>query len=68
MEDQYFPDERREGINEMVSYDFGKREPYTTRYEQLAQNDEDWLVRATAILRPEPRPRQRSNADFRQSA
>jgi HEAT repeat protein len=49
MEDQYFPDERREGINELVAKDFGKREPYTKRYEQIAQFDDDWLVRATAI-------------------
>jgi hypothetical protein len=49
MEDQYFPDERREGINELVSRDFGKRAPYTKRYEQIAQYDNDWLVRATAI-------------------
>jgi HEAT repeat protein len=49
MEDQYFPDERREGINDLVKRDFGKREPYIKRYEQIAQNDPDWLVRATAI-------------------
>jgi HEAT repeat protein len=49
MEDQYFPDERREGINELVKKDFGKREPYTTRYDQIAKSDDDWLVRATAI-------------------
>jgi hypothetical protein len=49
MEDTYFPDERREGINDLVKRDFGKREPYTKRYEQIAQFDNDWLVRATAI-------------------
>jgi HEAT repeat protein len=49
MEDTYFPDERREGINELVNRDFGKREPYTKRYDQIAQSDPDWLVRATAI-------------------
>ena len=49
MEDQYFPDERREGINELVKKDFGKREPYTKRYDQIAKFDDDWLVRATAI-------------------
>src|SRR5437588_728587 len=49
MEDQYFPDERREGINELVKRDFGKREPYTKRYDQIAKFDDDWLVRATAI-------------------
>src|SRR6185369_10448902 len=49
MEDQYFPDERREGINDLAARDFGKREPYTQRYVQIAQTDDDWLVRATAI-------------------
>jgi hypothetical protein len=49
MEDQYFPDERREGINELVKHDFGRREPYTKRYDQIAKLDDDWLVRATAI-------------------
>jgi HEAT repeats len=49
VEDPYFPDERREGINELVSKDFGKRPPYTTRYAQIAKLDDDWLVRATAV-------------------
>lgn len=49
MEDRYFPDERRIGLNRLVSYDFGRREPYTTRYQEIAQYDSDWLVRATAI-------------------
>ena len=49
MEDKYFPDERRNGINRLASRDFGRREPYTERYRQIAQYDSDWLVRATAI-------------------
>ncbi len=49
MEDQSYPDERRQGINELVKQDFAKHEPYTTRYVQIAQTDDDWLVRATAI-------------------
>lgn len=49
LEDPYFPDERREGINELVKRDFGKRDPYTKRYDQIAKFDDDWLVRATAI-------------------
>ena len=49
MEDQYFPDERRIGVNKLSDYDFGRREPYIRRYEQIAQFDSDWLVRATAI-------------------
>jgi hypothetical protein len=49
MEDPYFADERFIGINRLVRQKYGKREPYTTRYRQIAQNDPDWLVRATAI-------------------
>jgi hypothetical protein len=49
MESQYYPDERRDGINRLVSRPYGKRPPYTTRYEQIAQYDSDYLVRATAI-------------------
>ncbi|HEX3356751.1 MAG TPA: HEAT repeat domain-containing protein [Tepidisphaeraceae bacterium] len=49
MEDQSYPDERRQGLNELVKQDFGKRAPYTTRYVQIAGTDDDWLVRATAI-------------------
>jgi hypothetical protein len=47
--DQYFPDERREGINELVERGYGRQSPYTDRYASLAQNDKDYLVRATAI-------------------
>ncbi|HVT88510.1 MAG TPA: HEAT repeat domain-containing protein [Tepidisphaeraceae bacterium] len=49
MEDQYFADERRIGIAELANRDFGRRDPYVTRYEQIAQLDADWMVRATAI-------------------
>jgi hypothetical protein len=49
MEDPYFPDERREGINQLVDHDYGKRPPYTTRYKQIAQTDTDFTVRAAAI-------------------
>ncbi|HTL29732.1 MAG TPA: HEAT repeat domain-containing protein [Tepidisphaeraceae bacterium] len=49
MESQYYPDERREGINRLVDRTYGRRPPYTTRYEQIAQYDSDYLVRATAI-------------------
>jgi hypothetical protein len=49
MEDRYFPDERRVGINKLADRNFGRREPYTDRYIQVAQYDSDWLVRATAI-------------------
>jgi hypothetical protein len=49
MEDRYFPDERRVGINHLAERQFGRREPYTDRYIQVAQYDSDWLVRATAV-------------------
>jgi hypothetical protein len=49
MEDQYFPDERRQGINRLADRDFGRRPPYTDRYAHIAQYDSDYLVRATAI-------------------
>ena len=49
MEDAEYPDNRRWGINKLVSRDYGKRDPYTKRYAQIAQSDDDWLVRATAI-------------------
>lgn len=49
MEDPYFADERREGIGYLVARDYGKKEPYTKRYSQIAVGDEDYLVRATAI-------------------
>lgn len=49
MEDQYFPDERRQGIAKLAARDFGRREPYIKRYQQIAEFDSDWLVRATAI-------------------
>ena len=49
MEDPYFPDERRQGVNELVERDWGQRPPYTERYAQIAQNDRDHLVRAAAI-------------------
>jgi HEAT repeat protein len=49
MEDANRPDNRRIGINGLVRHEFAQREPYTTRYRQIAQSDPDPLVRATAI-------------------
>jgi hypothetical protein len=49
MEDPYFPDERREGVMFLVDHDYGQRQPYTTRYKQIAQNDPDFTVRAAAV-------------------
>ncbi len=49
MQDADFPDERRIGINQLVRRDYGEREPYTTRYAQIARDDSSPLVRATAI-------------------
>ena len=47
--DQYFPDERRDGINELVDRTYGQKPPYTEQYANLAKNDPDFLVRATAV-------------------
>jgi hypothetical protein len=49
MEDPYFPDERRDGIARLANRSFGRGEPYTDRYRQIAQTDKDYLVRAAAI-------------------
>jgi len=49
MEDRYFADERREGIAKLSARSFGRQEPYTTRYAQIAQQDSDYLVRAMAV-------------------
>jgi hypothetical protein len=42
-------DARRIGINGLVDEKFGRRPPYTTRYADMAELDQDYLVRATAI-------------------
>jgi hypothetical protein len=62
MEDPHFPDERREGINYLADQDFGKRPPWTTRYKQIAQDDFDYTVRASAV-RALNRARDRSATD-----
>ncbi len=49
MEDPDFPDERRIGVNRLVKRHYGKSEPYTTRYAQIARDDPSPLVRATAL-------------------
>src|SRR5689334_21219152 len=49
MQDPTSADRRREGINRLVDYDFGKHEPYLTRYRQIALNDPDFTVRAVAV-------------------
>jgi HEAT repeat protein len=43
------PDLRRLGIAKLVEKDFAQKEPYTTRYRQIVQGDEDPLVRAMAL-------------------
>lgn len=44
------PDVRRQGINGLSDRDFGRKPPYTTRYEQIARSSEAGpLVRATAL-------------------
>lgn len=59
MEDATSPDQRREGIFYLVNQPWGRREPYTERYKQLATSQADWTVRAAAI-RALNRSRERS--------
>jgi hypothetical protein len=49
MEDAQFADERREGVYWLSDHDYGRREPYTRRYRQIATNDPDYTVRTAAI-------------------
>jgi hypothetical protein len=49
MEDTDSPNNRRIGIANLAEEEFGRREPYTTRYRQIFQTDSDPLVRAAAI-------------------
>lgn len=49
MEDPQFADKRWKGVNQLVANPYGKKEPYTDRYMQIAVNDPDWFVRATAV-------------------
>ena len=49
MENTDAPDERRAGINYFADRDYGLRDPYTERYEQIARSDDDFIVRSTAI-------------------
>src|SRR5438067_7907660 len=49
MEDSRSADNRRKGIYELVRQEFGRHEPYTRRYRQIAQSDPDFTVRAAAI-------------------
>jgi len=49
MENERSADERRRGINKLVEREFARKDPYTKRYAEIARDDEDFLVRATAI-------------------
>ncbi|HEX4123714.1 MAG TPA: HEAT repeat domain-containing protein [Tepidisphaeraceae bacterium] len=49
MNDPHSADNRRAGINMLLTYNFTKRPPYTTRFRQLSAFDEDPTVRAVAI-------------------
>jgi hypothetical protein len=43
------PDDRREAVLFFVDHDYGREEKYTRLYRQMATQDPDPLVRATAI-------------------
>ena len=50
MENASNADWRRIGIIDLVtSWDYARKPPYTTRYQQIAKNDPDYTVRAAAI-------------------
>ena len=49
MNDPNSADDRRAGINKLLTYDFTKRPPYTTRFRRISAFDEDATVRAVAI-------------------
>jgi hypothetical protein len=49
MEDKKSADNRRNGMNRLLEWDFTHRPPYTGVYEGMASLDEDPTVRAAAI-------------------
>jgi hypothetical protein len=49
MENTASADDRRMGIIQLMQTEFGKHEPYTKRYRQIAQADPDFTVRAAAL-------------------
>ena len=49
MENASSADARRKGINDLLRWDFAQDGPYVRRYRQIAQDDPDPLVRATAL-------------------
>ena len=49
MENDKSPDSRRRGIDKLARWDFAQDGPYVRRYRQIAQDDPDPLVRATAL-------------------
>jgi hypothetical protein len=42
-------DNRREAIVYLSDHDYGRRDPYTNYYEELARTDNDYLVRSMAV-------------------
>ena len=49
LEDRTNADNRREGMNKLVSFGFLKNEFFTKRCREMATRDDDYTVRATAI-------------------
>ena len=49
MEDTRSPDNRRDGMMELVQNRFARKDPYTKRYAQIGNMDREYLVRAGAI-------------------
>lgn len=49
MQNERSADARRRGINALLRWDFAQQDPYVRRYRQIARDDPDPIVRATAI-------------------
>ena len=49
MEDAKSPDNRRDGMMELVQNRFARKDPYTKRYAQIAAQDPEYIVRGAAI-------------------
>jgi hypothetical protein len=49
MQSERSADARRRGINALLRWDFAQQDPYVRRYRQIARDDPDPIVRATAL-------------------
>jgi len=47
--DPYFPERRRKAVVYLADQEFGRHEPYTKYYPEMARTDDEYLVRAAAV-------------------